>query len=67
MTNGNAEREVQMITRLTMVVTEEIADRRCDSETRTRDEIAGKRCDSETEIKDDIASSRSDSEIKSRD
>ena len=51
MTNGNAERELQMITRLTRLMTEE---------------IAGRRCDSETKRKDDIASIRNDSEIKSK-
>ena len=81
MTNGNTERELQMITRLTRLMTEEIAgrrcdsemkrrdkiaDRRCDSETRRRGEIAGRQGDSETKRKDDIASIRNDSEIKSK-
>jgi len=36
MTNGNEKRELQMITRLSTQMTEEIAGRRCDSETKKK-------------------------------
>ena len=67
MTNGNEEKEFQMITRLTRLMTEEIAGRRCDSETKRKDKIAGRRCDSETKRRDTIAGRRCDSETKRRD
>ena len=67
MTNGNEEKEFQMITRLTRVMTEEIAGRRCDSETKRKDTSAGRRRDSGTKRKNKIAGKRSDSEMKSND
>ena len=67
MTNGNEEKEFQMITRLTRLMTEEIAGRRCDSETKRKEKIAGRRCDSETKKKDKIAGRRYDSEINGND
>ena len=52
MTNGNEEKEFQMRTRLTRVMTEKIAGRRSDSETKRKDKSAGRRSDSETKIED---------------
>ena len=42
MTNGNEKRDPHMITRLTTQMTEEIAGRRCDSETKRTEEIRTK-------------------------
>ena len=64
MTNGNEEKEFQMITRLTRLMTEEIAGRRCDSETKKKDKIAGRRYDSEINGNDKIADRRCDFGIK---
>ena len=64
MTNGNEEKELQMITRLTRLMTEEIAGRRCDSETKRTEEIANRRCGSETIGGGEIADRRRDSETK---
>ena len=64
MTNGNEDEEFQMITRLTRLMTEEIAGRRCDSETKRKDKIAGRRCDSEINGNDKIADRRCDFGIK---
>ena len=67
MTNGNEEKEFQMITRLTRQMTEEIAGRRCDSETKRKDKIAGRRSDYKTKRKDKIAGRRCDPEMKGND
>ena len=66
MTNGNEEKEFQMITRLTRVMTEEIAGRRCDSETKKKDKIAGRRYDSEINGNNKIADRRCDFGIEFR-
>ena len=67
MTNGNEEKEFQMITRLTRLMTEEIAGRRCDLETKRKEKIAGRRSDSETKRKDTSAGRRRDSGTKRKD
>ena len=64
MTNGNGERKIQMITRLTRLMTEEIAGRRCDPGRKRWHEIADRRCDSETIGRGEMADRRHDTETK---